>query len=136
LEAVGAEVIVIPDSSIFAILPKVTKVIVSAHVVLANGGILSYSLAHSIALAAKHHSKPFIALYWKLKLSKEMPGPGKVFTSLLKPVHLQGDDGHSVGINADGDYVPPELITVLINGELSHCPGDVFSLVQGAYYNR
>lgn len=134
LEAVGAEVIVIPDSAIFAIMPKVTKVIVSAHVVLANGGIVSYSLTHSIALAAKHHSKPFIALYWKLKLSKTIPGPGKVFTSLFKPVHLlQTEDQNavnSVEINPDGDYVPPELITVLINGELSHCPGDVFSLVQ------
>jgi translation initiation factor eIF-2B subunit beta len=67
LEAVSAETFVIPDSAIFAILPKITKIIVSAHVVLANGGIVSYSLAHSIALAAKHHSKPFIALYWKMK---------------------------------------------------------------------
>jgi translation initiation factor eIF-2B subunit beta len=140
LERVGAEVIVIPDSAIFAILPKITKVIVSAHAVLANGGIVSYSLTNSIALAAKHHSKPFIALYWRLKLSKTMPGPRKVFTSIMKPVHLlQVDDQNmvnSVGINPDGDYVPPELITVLINGDLSHCPGDVFSLVQGGYYSE
>jgi translation initiation factor 2B subunit (eIF-2B alpha/beta/delta family) len=68
-----------------------------------------------------------------------MPRPGKVFTSLVKPVHLlQVNDQNavsSVGINPDRDYVPPELVTVLINGDGSHCPGDVFSLVQETYYN-
>jgi translation initiation factor eIF-2B subunit beta len=137
LQKHGLRVMVIPDSAIFAILPKI---IVAAHAVLANGRIVGYSLSHSIALAAKHHSTPFIALYWHMKLSKTMPGPQKVFTALYHPGNValgnQPTEENFVAINPDGDYVPPELITLMINEDESHCPGDVFSMVQANYYNE
>jgi translation initiation factor eIF-2B subunit beta len=140
LQRHGLRVMVIPDSAIFAILPKITKIIVAAHAVLANGGIVGYSLSHSIALAAKHHSTPFIALYSHIKLSKTMPGPGKVFTALYHPGNValdkQPTEENLVTMNPDGDYVPPELITLMINEDGPHCPGDVFSMVQVNYYNE
>lgn len=131
--------LVIPDSCVFAMLPRINKIIVPARAVLANGGIVSYSLTHSIALAAKHHATPFIALYWEMKLSKEMPSPGKLFTNLLQPspVLSKGDPIMSsvVGLNTEGDYIPPELITLMINETGSHCPADVFSIVQANYFD-
>ena len=131
------KVIVIPDSSIFAVLPKVNKVIVPARAVLSNGGIVSYSLTHSVALAAKYYTKPFIVLYWDMKLAEKVPRPGLTFTTLLEPGKILDKDNplssNVVALNTEGDYVPPELITLLINEEGAHCPADVFSLVQENY---
>lgn len=130
-------VVVIPDCAVFAILPKVSKIIVPVFTVLENGGIVSYSLAHSVALAAKHYSTPFIALYWSMKLKDKMPLPGKVFTTLHQPsqIMVKGDPTSSnvVALNIEGDYIPPELITLLINEDGAHCPADVYNIVQQMY---
>ncbi|KAH0790803.1 Translation initiation factor eIF-2B subunit beta [Histomonas meleagridis] len=130
-------VIVIPDSAIFAIFPRINKVIVPARAVLSNGGIVSFSLTHSIALAAKHHAKPFIALYWVMKLAEKVPRPGTTFTTLLEPEKIFEKENplssNVVALNAESDYVPPELITLMINEDGAHCPADVFSLVQENY---
>ena len=132
LKNAGVNVYLIPDSAIFAILPKVSKVIVSAHTVFVNGGILSFSLANSVALAAKHYNIPFIALYWRLKMSYEMPKPRKSYTSLNTPQHVfnttDPNTSNCVVMHPECEYVPPELITLMINQDGAHCPSDVFSL--------
>ena len=139
LRTQGVKVVVIPDSAVFAVMPKVDRVIVSANAVLANGGIVSCALTHALALAAKRYVRPFIALYWQLKLTKTMPGPGKEFTSLMQPSNVMACDQASrsdlVVINPEGDYIPPELITLMINEDGPHCPADVFSRVQANFYN-
>lgn len=136
----GITVMVIPDSAVFAILPKISKIIVPARAVLANGGIVGFSLSHAIALAAKHYSTPFIVLYWHMKLTNTMPAPCMSFTSLQEPntVMAKGDPSASnvMALNPEGDYVPPELITLMINEKGSHCPADVFSHVQSQYENE
>ena len=125
--------IVLPDSAIFAILPKVQKIIVPARFVLANGGIISYSLAAPLALAAKHHSTPFIALYWEMKLTRTMPSPNTSFALLASPTGLasrQPDLNSPVLLNPSCDYVPPELITLMVGPSGAHSPSDVFFLTQ------
>ena len=133
----GITVIVIPDSAVFAILPKIDKIIVSAHAVFANGGIVSFSLVHSIALAAKHHATPVIVLYWQMKLTKTVPVPGKSFAILRQPEGLMDgvDAGSSniVPISPELDYIPPDLLTLLIDEYGERCPHDIFSLVQANY---
>ncbi|KAH0789981.1 Translation initiation factor eIF-2B subunit beta [Histomonas meleagridis] len=136
----GIKVIVIPDSAIFAIIPKVSKIIVSAKAVLLNGGIVSYSITKSIALAAKYYSKPFIALYWNSKLSNEFSKPGKTFTNLLQPdqvlPYTDAEITDTVVINVESDYLPPELITMLISENGPHCPPNVFSYVQKHFFDE
>jgi hypothetical protein len=39
-----------------AIPAKITKIIIAAQAVLANGGIVGYAVSHSIALDAVHHA--------------------------------------------------------------------------------
>ena len=138
LRAKGIPVIVIPDSAIYAIIPKVNTVILPARSVLANGGITAYSLAHTIALAAKRYSKPVIVLYWEMKLTSEMYHPGESYSTLRQPGQVISKEyptqKNTIAINPEGDYVPPELITLMINENKPHCPGDVFSLVQANYY--
>ena len=140
LRAKGVPVIVIPDSAIFAIVPKINTVILPARSVMANGGITAYSLAHSIALAAKRYSKPVIVLYWEMKLTSEMYHPGESYTTLRQPSQIIEKQSPSqtniIAINPEGDYIPPELITLMINENRPHCPGDVFSIVQANYYGE
>lgn len=115
------EIIVIPDSSIFAMMSRVNKVIIGTHSVLANGGLRAACGANTVALAAKHFSVPVIVLAPMYKLS---------------PVYLcsyEQDAFNLVG-NAEGvipydslasrfakvyspvfDYVPPELVTLFIS---------------------
>ena len=43
----------ITDSSVFAIMSIVDKVIISTHGIMANGGLIAHAGAYQIALAAK-----------------------------------------------------------------------------------
>lgn len=58
----GIATMVIPDSCIFAMMARVNKVLVGAQAVLATGGILGQTGTRSVALAAKHHSIPFVVI--------------------------------------------------------------------------
>lgn len=49
------------------------QVLVGTHVVLANGGIMAPVGTHIVALAAKHHSCPFVVLTGLHKLSPLFP---------------------------------------------------------------
>ncbi|PWN24044.1 nagb/rpia/CoA transferase-like protein [Microstroma glucosiphilum] len=52
----------IPHSSIYTLLPRVTKVVLSAHAVLANGGLLAPPGAAAATIAAKTQSTPVLVL--------------------------------------------------------------------------
>lgn len=164
-------VILIPDSGIFAIMPTITKIVIPANVVLATGGVISFSSTSAIAQAAKRYSTPVIVLYWSLKLADKITRPGKVFTNLLMPAQMtsipsncsQGTSSSNtnqdkntksaqpfsisthlnkvfntlpsnvITFNAEGDFIPMELVTILISEEGPHSPTDVFSIVQSSY---
>ena len=49
------------------------QVLVGTHTVLANGGIMAPVGTHVVALAAKHHSCPFVVLTGLHKLSPLFP---------------------------------------------------------------
>lgn len=117
----SVEIIVIPDSAIFAMMSRVNKVIIGTHSVLANGGLRAACGSYTVALAAKYYSVPVIVLAPMYKLA---------------PVHLcsyEQDAFNSLGC-AEGvlpydssaarcakiyspifDYVPPELVTLFIS---------------------
>jgi translation initiation factor eIF-2B subunit beta len=58
----GIDTTVITDSAIFGLMARVNKVIVAAHAVLANGGMLSDCGTNMVATAAKHYSVPVICV--------------------------------------------------------------------------
>jgi translation initiation factor eIF-2B subunit beta len=49
------------------------QVLVGAHAVLANGGVIAPAGVHMVALAAKRHSVPFVVLVGLHKLSPLFP---------------------------------------------------------------
>jgi translation initiation factor eIF-2B subunit beta len=61
--------LIIPDSAVFAIMSRVNKVILSAHSMMANGGIKAPAGSHSVALAAKHFAVPVIVCCPMYKLT-------------------------------------------------------------------
>lgn len=54
-------------------LADVLQVLVGAHAVLANGGVIAPSGIHMVALAARRHSVPFVVLVGLHKLSPLFP---------------------------------------------------------------
>lgn len=115
------ETTVIPDSSIFAMMSRVNKVIIGTHSVLANGGLRATCGSYTVALAAKHFSVPVIVLVPMYKLSPvylcsyEQDAFNKV-ASTEGVIPYDSSAAHfSKGFNPIFDYVPPELVTLFIS---------------------
>ena len=53
LQKAGLNVNLITDASVYAIMSRVDKVVISTHAIMANGGLIANSGAYMIALAAK-----------------------------------------------------------------------------------
>jgi translation initiation factor eIF-2B subunit beta len=50
-------------------MTSVNKVIIGTRGVMANGGLIAHTGAHNIAMAAKHHSVPFVVVTGLHKVS-------------------------------------------------------------------
>eukprot|EP00002_Diphylleia_rotans_P009407 TRINITY_DN1957_c0_g1_i2.p1 TRINITY_DN1957_c0_g1~~TRINITY_DN1957_c0_g1_i2.p1 ORF type:complete len:343 (-),score=87.63 TRINITY_DN1957_c0_g1_i2:464-1492(-) len=119
LSADNIQTTVIADSAVFAIMSRVSKVIVGTHAVVADGGIISHSGGHLVALAAKHHSVPFIVLTGLYKLSPLHAYEYDTFGDLGAPsavLNFEGADylDNVNVVNPTYDYVPPNLISLFI----------------------
>ncbi|XP_061990120.1 uncharacterized protein LOC133708663 isoform X2 [Rosa rugosa] len=58
----GLQTALITDSAIFAMISQVIMVIVGAHAVMANGGVIAPVGLNMVALAAQRHAVPFVVL--------------------------------------------------------------------------
>lgn len=123
LSEAGISTFLVPDSSIFALMSRVNKVILGAHVILANGGMFAVSGSLMVATAAKAHSTPVVVCAGQFKL-----------TPLWNLYHEHGahdfgnpsdvlgfENGDLVDkvevVNPYYDYVQPELIVAYITNE-------------------
>lgn len=107
------------QSSIFAIMPKVTMVLVSCFAVMQDGGILSRCGIFGLGMMAKEFSIPFLVVSSQYKLTpkfcfnqmtyNEFQNPNQIF-----PAHkLLDSDSLDILVPAF-DFVPPEYITLHI----------------------
>lgn len=69
----GIRVIVIPDSNVFALISRATKVVVAANSVFSNGAFIAASGIKLVVKAAKFHRVPVLVLAATYKLSTEYP---------------------------------------------------------------
>ena len=135
---------VIPDSAIFAVMSRVTKVIIGTHSVLANGGLKAVSGAYALALAAKHHSVPLVVLAALFKYTPEslVSHDQSTFNKIVSPEPLLNKVSSPVVNKISAllpvfDYVPPELVTVLIAGEKEgHAPSYVYHKLSSLYHRE
>jgi len=123
LSSSGISTFLVPDSSIYALMSRVNKVILGAHAILANGGMFAITGSLLAVTAARAHSTPVVVCAGQFKL-----------TPLWNLYHEYGaldfgDPSNVLGfeegdlvdkvdvINPYYDYVRPELIDTFITNE-------------------
>ncbi|MBA0808789.1 hypothetical protein Gohar_024500, partial [Gossypium harknessii] len=120
----GLQTTLITDSAVFAMISRVNMVIVGAHAVMANGGVIAPVGLNMVALAAQKHAVPFVVLAGSHKLCPLYPHhPEVLLNELRSPSELLDfgefsdclDFGSGIGapllhvVNPTFDYVPPKL---------------------------
>ncbi|KAF8590077.1 nagb/rpia/CoA transferase-like protein [Ramaria rubella] len=132
LSSAGISTFLVPDSSIYAIMSRVNKVIIGAHAILANGGFIATTGSSLVVTAARAHSTPVIVCAGQFKFTR--------FTPIYRhhgaldygnPSHVLGfQEGSLVDnvdvINPTFDYVEPELVDVFVTNDGDHPPSSVF----------
>eukprot|EP01084_Bolivina_argentea_P091207 164201_1 len=132
-------VTLISDSSIFAIMSRVNKVIIGTHAVFANGGLLAHSGTHGLALAAQFYSVPIVVVSGLYKLSTLYAYDQDTFNEHDAPSKLikyeqmsQLSDNVSIS-NPVFDYLPPEYIDIFLTNAGGHAPSYMYRLLSEYY---
>ncbi|KAI7863404.1 hypothetical protein BDF14DRAFT_1843945 [Spinellus fusiger] len=138
LSAAGIDTTVIVDSAIFAAMPRVNKVVLSAHAVLANGGLVSVTGSHLLAAAAKHHATPVLVCTALYKLSPLFAYDADAFNVTVAPNSVlgfqQGSLVDTVAVsNPYYDYVAPGLVSLFVHNLGSAPPTYVYRLINDNY---
>lgn len=122
----------------FALLPTVNKVFLGTHAVMANGGLICPTGSHLVAQAAKHHSVPVICVTGLYKLCPLFPHNQDAFIELKSPglassyADFGGFDNVQV-VSPSVDYIPPELVSLLVTDTGGHQPSYVYRLLAESY---
>lgn len=139
LSSAGISTFLVPDSSIYAIMSRVNKVIIGAHAILANGGMFAITGSLLAATAARTHSTPVVVCAGQFKLTPlwnlyhdygalDFADPSSV---------LGFEEGNLVDkvdvLNPYYDYIGPELIDVFITNDGDHPPSSVYRLIKETY---
>lgn len=126
LSAAGIPVTLINDAAISAMMSRVDCFLLSAHAVLANGGLIAPSGSHLCALAAKANQVSTIVVTGLgFKLSPLYPHEGQdTFQDLISPsVLLPNNAGGTVDFQNDEmidlispvhDYISPDLVSLFV----------------------
>ncbi|KAK9046908.1 hypothetical protein V6N11_052778 [Hibiscus sabdariffa] len=142
----GLQTTLITDSAVFAMISRVNMVIVGAHAVMANGGVIAPVGVNMVALAAQKHAVPFVVLAGSHKLCPLYPHhPEVLLNELRSPSELLDfgefsdclDFGSGIGapllhvVNPTFDYVQPKLVSLFITDTGGHNPsyiGEMYRL--------
>ncbi|KAG0777115.1 hypothetical protein G6F22_012097 [Rhizopus arrhizus] len=138
LSKAGIDTTVIADSTVFAAMPRVNKVVLGAHAVLANGALVSVSGSHLLAAAAKHHSTPVLVCTALYKLSPLFAYDADAFNVTVPPQNvLSFQEGAIIDkvtiTNPYYDYVAPEYVSLFIHNLGSAPPTYVYRLINDNY---
>lgn len=133
------DVSLISDSAVYATMPNVKLVVLSARGVLCDGSAFVDSGAYNIALAAKTHSVPVVVLAGSYSISPKNPetgGYGSMHRLASPAAALSYADAgapEAVVVNPAFEYIPPHMIDVFVTDHGAHCPGFIKLLLQEMY---
>ncbi|KAJ0988487.1 hypothetical protein J5N97_006843 [Dioscorea zingiberensis] len=148
LVAKGLQTTIITDSAVFAMISRVNMVIVGAHTIMANGGVIAPVGLNMVALAAQRHAVPFVVVAGSHKLCPLYPhNPEVLLNDLKSPADLLDfgefsdcmDYGSRDGspllhvVNPTFDYVPPNLVSLFITDTGGHNPSYMYRLIADYY---
>jgi translation initiation factor eIF-2B subunit beta len=133
----GIDTVLIHDAAIFAVMARVHKVLLPAHAVLANGGMIASSGANLVALAARHHSVPVVCLTGIFKLCPVFPHDGQdTLNDLLSPAAVMEyaalTDRRFASVefvNPLHDYIPPDQVNLYVTNVGSFQPSFIYRLL-------
>jgi len=140
----GIDVTVIADAAAFALMPRVDKVFLPTHAVMANGGLIAPSGGHMLALAAQEHSVPVVCITGLFKLCPLYPHNLDAFNELRSPDAVLDFKAHQAVPNAEVlnpayDYIPPEMLDLYITNNTTtttggHQPSYIYRLLAEYYH--
>ncbi|KAK2985194.1 hypothetical protein RJ640_010483 [Escallonia rubra] len=148
LVARGVQTTLITDSAVFSLVSRVNMVLVGAHAVMANGGIIAPIGLNMVALAARKYAVPFVVVAGIHKLCPLYPHDPEVsLNGMRSPSELlefgkfsaNMEFGMGSGapllhvVNPAFDYVPPELVNLLITDVGGHNPSYMYRLIADYY---
>ncbi|CRG97134.1 eukaryotic translation initiation factor 2b, subunit 2, putative [Plasmodium gallinaceum] len=111
----GVDTTYISDSAVFAVIPKVTKVVLGSVAVSSSGGAITKVGGYNIACSAQFNCKPvtivlplfkliYVPLYDPLRQNELQPGPSMIY-----------NDTENLYVRIPKyDYIPEHLITLYI----------------------
>jgi translation initiation factor eIF-2B subunit beta len=140
----GIECVCIHDSAIFGMMARVNKVILPAHAVLANGGLIAPSGSNMVVLGASQNAVPVVCLTGIFKLTPMFPHEGQdTLNDLLSPssvVDYAEQNGNPAMADVDfvnpvHDYIRPELINLYVTNVGSFQPSYIYRLLAEYYHS-
>lgn len=146
----GVQSTLIADSAIFAMMARVNKVVVGAHAMLADGGVMAPTGTHLVALVARRHNVPFVVVVGLHKLTPFYPHDSQVVANDFRsPQEVADPDVLAEAYQGNGadrtdlelrvpsptyDYVPPKLISLLVTDQQGGLnPSYVYRLLSEFY---
>jgi len=139
LSSAGISTVLVPDSSIYALMSRINKVILGAHAILANGGMFAITGSLLAATAARAHSTPVVVCAGQFKLTPQWNLYHEYGAlDFGDPSSVLGfEDGDLVDkvdvMNPFYDYVRPEMIDAYVTNDGDHPPSSVYRLIKEAY---
>lgn len=133
------EAVLMPDSTVFAVMSRVGKVILGANAVYANGGCLSNSGVANIVECAKEHKTPVFAVAGLFKLSPRYPFNREDLIEVGDSGKILNYNDYKLMSNVDvvtnplADYVPPEHIDIFITNIGGFAPSFIYRIVLDNY---
>ncbi|RKP30158.1 nagb/rpia/CoA transferase-like protein [Metschnikowia bicuspidata] len=133
------EAVLIPDSTVFAVMSRVGKVILGANAVFANGGCNANAGTANVVECAKEHKTPVFAVAGLYKLSPLYPfnredlievGNSGLVLSYRDSALMENVD---VVTNPLGDYILPEHIDIYITNIGGFAPSFIYRIVLDNY---
>jgi translation initiation factor eIF-2B subunit beta len=142
LTSLGIQVILIPDSAVFALMSRINKVLLAPNAILADGSLLAAAGAASIAQAAQVHHVPVVVLGGVYKLSPVYPFSSDEMIEYGDPGKVVPYGGSGSGefldkvdvVNPLYDWTPAEAVDLYITNLGGHAPSYLYRIVDDHYY--
>jgi len=138
LAQAGIQTSLVSDSAVFAVMSRVDKVIITAHGIMATGGIVAQAGALMIAHAAMAYSVPVFVLGAVYKLTPLHPIDSLTYNELLSPSMVyrseEGDSEQNVtAIVPAFDYVPPKLVDLILTNQEGYTSENIYRAFNALY---
>ena len=115
LTAAGVTVVIVPDSAVFALMARVSKVVLPSQAVFANGGVVAAAGARALASAARFHHTPVVVLSAIYRLSPEYPWEPDELVKIgsLDLADQEGLEGVR-SVNPITEYLEPGCVDLVV----------------------